>query len=111
MTPASFSTLRDGPPGRDPQAGVEGGERLVEQHEFRLAGQGPGQRDALLLAAGELVRAPFGHGRVERDHLEQFGDPGLHGPAPARAALTASRPKAMFWPTVRCGKRAPSWAT
>ena len=38
------------------QAGVERGERLVEQHETRLAGEGAGERDALLLAARELVR-------------------------------------------------------
>ena len=34
--------------------GVEGAERLVEQQNAGLAGQRPGQRDALALAAGEL---------------------------------------------------------
>ena len=34
---------------------VEGGEWLVEQEHARVAGQGPGQGDALALAAGELA--------------------------------------------------------
>ena len=36
------------------QRAVERAERLVEQQHRRLGGQGPGQRDALLLAAREL---------------------------------------------------------
>ena len=83
MTPASLQDLGHGAAGGHPQAGVEGGERLVEQHELGLAGQRPGQRDALLLAAGELVRAALGHGRVQRDHLQQLADPGLDAAAPA----------------------------
>ena len=39
----------------DPQVGVEAGERLVEQHEARLGRQRAGERDALALAAGQLV--------------------------------------------------------
>ena len=35
--------------------GVEGRQRLVEQQHGRLDGQGPGQRHALLLAAGQLA--------------------------------------------------------
>ncbi len=35
------------PAGLEPGAGIEGGERLVEQQEARLGGQRPGQRDAL----------------------------------------------------------------
>ena len=42
-------------PQRHPQAGVERGERLVEQHDLGLVGQGAGQRDALALAARQLV--------------------------------------------------------
>ena len=37
------------------QAGVKAGEGFVHQDEFRFRGQGAGQGDALLLAAGELV--------------------------------------------------------
>ena len=35
---------------------VEGGERLVHQHDRRVVGQGAGQADALLHAAGHLAR-------------------------------------------------------
>ena len=38
-----------------PQVRVEAGERLVEQHQPRGRGQGPGQRDPLALAARQLV--------------------------------------------------------
>ena len=38
-----------------PDQGVECGERLVEEQHRRVTGQGPGQADALLHAAGELV--------------------------------------------------------
>ena len=38
------------------QLEVEGAERLVEQQHLGLVDQGPGQRDALLLATGELGR-------------------------------------------------------
>ena len=36
--------------------GVQGGRGLVEEHDLGVHGQGPGDRDALLLAAGELGR-------------------------------------------------------
>ncbi len=35
--------------------GIEGGERLVEQEDFRLHGKGAGEGDALAHAAGEFV--------------------------------------------------------
>ena len=35
---------------------VEAGRRLVEDHRLRIAAQGQGERDPLLLPAGELVR-------------------------------------------------------
>ena len=38
------------------QLEVEGAERLVEQQHLGLDDQGPGQRDALALAAGQLGR-------------------------------------------------------
>ena len=37
------------------QLQVEGAERLVEQQHLGPVDEGPGQRDALALAAGELV--------------------------------------------------------
>ncbi len=46
------------------QLRVEGGSRLVEEHELGVHGQRPGDGDALLLATGELGRErllPVGH--------------------------------------------------
>ena len=40
-----------------PQLGVEMGDRLVEQEELGLAHDGAADGDALLLAAGEFLRA------------------------------------------------------
>ena len=40
--------------------GVEGRQRLVEEQHRRLDRERPGQRDALLLAAGELVGVAVG---------------------------------------------------
>ena len=54
-----------------PQERIERGERLVEQQDLRLGDQGAGERDALLLAAGELRRQPRRIGR-HRDQLKQF---------------------------------------
>ena len=45
------------------QLGVEIGERLVEQDHRRLVDQRARERDALLLAAGELVRVARGQMR------------------------------------------------
>ena len=42
------------------QAGVERGERLVEQHDLGIGRQRAGERDALALAARELVRVRRG---------------------------------------------------
>ena len=57
MAPAAAQGAGDRPAGALAQPGVERGERLVEQDHRRLRREGPGERDALLLAAGELVRA------------------------------------------------------
>ena len=49
---------------------VEGAERLVHQHELGLEDQRPGERDALLLAAGELRRAAAGEA-AHLHHVER----------------------------------------
>ena len=36
--------------------GIEGGGRLIEQQQFGIGRQGPGDAQPLLLAAGELER-------------------------------------------------------
>src|SRR6478672_3571407 len=61
--------------------GVEGSERLVHEQHRGLGGQGPGQRDALAHAAGELVRAPVGE-VAEVHHIEVLPGAGLAVPAP-----------------------------
>jgi hypothetical protein len=55
------------------QFDVEVGERLVHQDQARPRRQGAGQRHALLLAAGELVRELVGVAG-QADQFEQFGD-------------------------------------
>ena len=90
------------------QRRVERGERLVEQQRARLAGERARERGALALAAGELVGVAVG----ERAQLERV-EPALDRVAARRrgadCASPASRPKAMFWRTVRCGNSAYSW--
>ena len=53
----ALQVVQEGPR-LQPQLGVEVGERLVEQIDLRRVHQGPGQRGALLLAAGDLRRQP-----------------------------------------------------
>ncbi len=58
---------------RVPQLEVEGAERLVEQQRARVVDQRAGQRDALLLAAGQLTRLALGE-VGETDDLEDLVD-------------------------------------
>ena len=57
------------------QFAVERGERFVEQQQLRSSRQRAGERDALLLAAGELVRLACAVG-FELDEPQHFGDAG-----------------------------------
>ena len=85
------------------QVRVERGEGLVEQHDLGLDRERPGERDALLLAAGELVGVAALES-AEPDELEQL----VHSVA---GACLRGSPKPMFAATVRCGKRPPSCGT
>ena len=68
---------------------VQRAERLVEQQHLGLAGQRPGDRDPLPLAAGELL----GQG------LAQCGQPGLgQVPVDPRGALGPGQPGQQFQP-------------
>ena len=60
------------------QSGVERAERLIEQHQDRLPGECTGQCDPLLLASGQLVRAPRRVRRVEGNGLEKLTYTGMH---------------------------------
>ncbi len=64
------------------EAGVEGGERFVQEQHAGADGEGAGDRDALLLAAGEFAGVPVGV-RGHADEFEGLGDPagdlGLRG--------------------------------
>ncbi len=53
---------------------VERRHRLVEHQEVGLEGQGPGDADPLLLAAGQLMGIPGGEAGVEPHLLEQLQD-------------------------------------
>ncbi len=56
------------------QLEVQRGERLVQQQSGRPVDQGPGERNPLLLSAGELRRLAVGEGR-HANGVEDVGDP------------------------------------
>ncbi|MNQ69869.1 hypothetical protein D3C85_844860 [compost metagenome] len=56
------------------QAGIERGERFIQQHQPWLLGQGSCQRHPLLLTAGQFVWPAFGHVRIQRHAVHQFLD-------------------------------------
>ena len=90
------------------QLEVEGGERLVEEQGGGPVDQRPGQRDPLLLAAGELGRPAAGEA-VHAHDLEHLADPrcelGLRHLAGSRS------PKATLSATDMWGNRAYCWNT
>jgi hypothetical protein len=85
--------LVDQPPGVAPGVGVEASAELVQDGHLRVADQGQGDREALALAAGELVEAgaapavqpqlpeqPVRVGRVAvegGEQLQRLADPDL----------------------------------
>lgn len=60
---------------REPHLGVQRRQRLVEQQDTGPQGERAGQRDPLLLAAGELVREPAAL-VPEAHQIEQLGGTG-----------------------------------
>ena len=92
----------------DPDLGVERGQRLVEEEDLRLDGERPGQRDALLLAARQLVRVAVA-ATLEVDQLEQLADAPLDLGLRALADLAARTP--MLSATVMFGNSAYDWKT
>ena len=100
VVPASRSRPLDVGPDAGAQVRVERGERLVEQDQLRPDGERPGQRDPLLLAAGELVRVAAAEAGQAR-RRQQLGG------APRRGAPGRASPNPTFAATVRCGNRLP----
>src|SRR5207244_663617 len=82
--------------------GIERRERLVEEQEPRLEHDRARDRDALLLAARELVRTPPGQGR-DAETLQG----GRHPPAPPRCARGAAVACARAESRGAPGQRAP----
>ena len=86
---------------------VERGERLVHEQDLRVVDEGGGERDALALAAGQLVRVAVLEGGQ--------ADPGQPVPGPLLAsALGTPRkrgPAMTLDSTVRQGKTASCWKT
>ena len=75
------------------QLGVEIGQRLVEQQDRRLDDQRAGERDALLLAAGQLVRiAAFEPAQIDQRKrlLDLLLAPPRSGPCAASARTRRS---------------------
>lgn len=54
---------------------IQGGHRLVEDHEIRVEDQRAGHGDALALPTGKLRRAPVGHVGTQRNPVENLVDP------------------------------------
>ena len=81
---------------------IERRQRLVEQQHPRLDREGACERDALLHAAGELMRIAVA-GVPETDQLEQLADRVRRGPF-FRCRRTRS-PNSTFWRAVMFGNR------
>ena len=75
--PSSFCKSADFAAHLDAQLGVEVGERLVEQQHVRLDHDRARDRDALQLAAGELVRPALAIA-VELHQLQRALDARAH---------------------------------
>ena len=96
----SWFRRRSSPISSSPGDRVELRGGLVEQHHRRAAGERGAERDALLLAAGELVRGAVEQ-RVDAERERDLLDPARHcarrcgrdspAPAPARRAPSSSR--------------------
>ena len=78
--------------------GVDGGERVVEDEDARVADEGAGDGGALLLAAGEGDAALADHGvEAAREFEDLVGDVGGRGGfQDLLGAVASGRPKAMF---------------
>ncbi len=81
---------------------------LVHEQDGRVGGERAGHADALLLAAGELVRVALACVGGETDGLQELG---RSCPAFLAAEPSSSGTVATLSSTVRCGKRPACWMT
>ena len=88
---------------------VERRGRLVEEHQLRLDRERAGDRDPLLLAAGEVGRVGVGL-LGDPDPLEQ-PPRAVRGPSSRLASSTSSGARVMLSSTVMCGNRLNCWKT
>ena len=89
LTPAARS-CPDQVPGRVPGLRVHAGRGLVEEHELRTADDGRGERQPLLLPAGQpLVRGSRHRGQA--DEVEQHRDLDRVGVEPAQQVQVVDR--------------------
>jgi hypothetical protein len=100
VTPSRLRISRTSSDRRSRRSDIEVGEGLVEQDQLGARRQRAGQRHALLLAAGELMRKLVALA-VQADRGQQLAD-ALRG----RPRGGPARPKATLSATLRCGKRA-----
>ena len=87
---------------------VEAGGRLVEEDDLRLAGDGAGQRHALLHAAGEFGGKQLADLGPEADGA-QLGAAPLRAPGRGFMPSLWIRPKATFSQTGSESNSAPPW--
>ena len=87
---------------------VERAERLVHEQDLGVVAQGPGDRDALAHAAGELARERLLEALQADELAELVRPPPALAPCRPCAAAAAG---AMFSSTVNQGNRLASWKT
>ena len=87
--------------------GIKGAERLVHQQDFGIAGKRPGKADALLHAAGQLLRP----GPAHSDSCTCSSFRRAVAIRSSRGRLRSSRPRATLSITLRCGSSAKFWNT
>ena len=87
---------------------VQRRDGLVADQQPRPGGQRPGDRDALPLAAGELVRVPAGEVARQPDPFQQVGGGGWRCRPPYAARRRSGRPPGGAGSATRTGPGTPS---
>ena len=88
---------------------IEGRRDLVEQHDLRREREAARDRDALLLAAGELVR--IGVALLDEARPAPAPRSAISRASASGIFVTTVSPMVMLRSTVRCGNRLKLWKT